>query len=922
MKRFLALLLCMMLLIGTASAATLQLPGSLQRIEAEAFMGDTSLADVIIPQGTTTIGARAFKNSSVARVTVPASVTSIAADAFDGCRTVTLVVVRNSYAHTWCVEKGVRYQIAESTATAVYNVSRVLVTQDASGANMLTAYVTAANACTLKIEVLNDAGTQVLSTATAQVTAGLNNAPVSIAPAAALPTYFVLRAVLVNGSAQLCDPCTNHHYTSAYDAFNQQSPSDFPQASVISYGASGYAVMADTVKKLNASATVSGGKYTFRTAQSLKKGDTVQLMVNGSSEIIKIASVTNNGDGTVTVTPNSNIALGDMYDVVNISGNLVSGGSRSKDSTSVFNLTNSVSVGNMELSYNASMTIDVNLRYDKEKWGEDYFEFEMLADTDGHVDVFLGGEVDTWKENNAPAIQLYNSVVILPGISAPAFLNVSIPLNIHSKMGGNVSFGFENHYGFYYNPTDGWTSVEEGDSNAEARVDGYIRLMTGPEVSLTLSLLGVLEARVGGQFGPELTGEVQVPSVGGSTAAAENSKHACTGCLDMDIYATANLRGTLVYNITDNLSGTLLDVSIDAYHNRLGGAFYSFDNESISVHGGQKVFALGACPNRKYRTTVRTLGMQGTEVTGIASTITGAKTNTVSGSSPLSTYLYPGSYTAKANFSTGAVTLNFTVTNSAHGVILEEKETVIEGYVRDNDTGNAISGATVTLTLPNGATRTQTTGSTGAYHFEDLPGGSYTVAAAAPGYKNYTYPARNFGAGTTNQVNFSLVAEALDYEAVIQRILDTMGPDLVKRLKADGIDLSISFNYYTPSSGNGDGVLVYSIELRSPVSSTYPTYTVNDTLFAQGQEAIIDANTFGLSQEDMATLKAHLYSRWNHYADIDLAGSINMHVNQTPSYEAIVYLRDTRRASSFPNYSRAWYLNWYDWGERIYTNKP
>ncbi|MBR1822121.1 MAG: leucine-rich repeat protein, partial [Clostridia bacterium] len=66
----------------------LRLPAGLREIEGEAFMG-LSCQAVIIPDGCTTIGARAFADcAGLIYVRIPASVTSIADDAFDGCASV------------------------------------------------------------------------------------------------------------------------------------------------------------------------------------------------------------------------------------------------------------------------------------------------------------------------------------------------------------------------------------------------------------------------------------------------------------------------------------------------------------------------------------------------------------------------------------------------------------------------------------------------------------------------------------------------------------------------------------------------------------------------------------------------------------------------------------------------------------------
>ena len=76
------LILCLSLTL-CASATVLTLPTGVKTIETEAFYGDTSLDEVILPEGVTTIGARAFANSSVKKINLPSSLTTINSTAFN-----------------------------------------------------------------------------------------------------------------------------------------------------------------------------------------------------------------------------------------------------------------------------------------------------------------------------------------------------------------------------------------------------------------------------------------------------------------------------------------------------------------------------------------------------------------------------------------------------------------------------------------------------------------------------------------------------------------------------------------------------------------------------------------------------------------------------------------------------------------------
>ena len=115
--RLIAALLALMLLPVAALAETLDLPVGLRSIEAEAFMGDTSLERVVVPAGTESIGERAFAGSGLREIVLPETLRQIADDAFAGCEglRVTAEAARDSYVYRWCVENG--YLADEVTVT-------------------------------------------------------------------------------------------------------------------------------------------------------------------------------------------------------------------------------------------------------------------------------------------------------------------------------------------------------------------------------------------------------------------------------------------------------------------------------------------------------------------------------------------------------------------------------------------------------------------------------------------------------------------------------------------------------------------------------------------------------------------------------------------------------------------------------------
>ena len=109
LKRMICLACCVMLLMGAAHAAkgTLRLPAAVREIGDEAFCGDSALYEVILPSGVSSIGARAFAQSSIRRITLPDTISFIADDAFDGCN-LEYAKASGNYCILWCNSHGIR----------------------------------------------------------------------------------------------------------------------------------------------------------------------------------------------------------------------------------------------------------------------------------------------------------------------------------------------------------------------------------------------------------------------------------------------------------------------------------------------------------------------------------------------------------------------------------------------------------------------------------------------------------------------------------------------------------------------------------------------------------------------------------------------------------------------------------------------
>ncbi len=75
--------------------AKVTLPATLQTLGEYAFAGCGALDNIVLPQGLTTIGAYAFRSTALAEVTIPATVTTVGKYAFSSCESLTTATVED-----------------------------------------------------------------------------------------------------------------------------------------------------------------------------------------------------------------------------------------------------------------------------------------------------------------------------------------------------------------------------------------------------------------------------------------------------------------------------------------------------------------------------------------------------------------------------------------------------------------------------------------------------------------------------------------------------------------------------------------------------------------------------------------------------------------------------------------------------------
>ena len=93
------------------SVLEVTIPEGVTTIGAKAFSYCYPLTEITIPEGVTTIGAEAFSYChDLTKITIPESVTAIGADALSDCdASLTAAIVQGSYAERYCIENGVSF---------------------------------------------------------------------------------------------------------------------------------------------------------------------------------------------------------------------------------------------------------------------------------------------------------------------------------------------------------------------------------------------------------------------------------------------------------------------------------------------------------------------------------------------------------------------------------------------------------------------------------------------------------------------------------------------------------------------------------------------------------------------------------------------------------------------------------------------
>lgn len=782
------MLMLAMLSLGAAACAEqtdagmLKLPEKLEVIGQEAFMNSASVRSVILPESAREIRARAFAGSSVRAMNLPEAIEYIADDAFADCEMLTVSVPRDSYAHRFAHDHNMKYTIVEPESGVVdedngFTIHSVeCITENGESEEAPTryfkAYADMAESCCIEIRLFDEAdpdGEPVqLYREPAHDAGNEQEIDIVLPDDADFPEYFILDARLIRAEdeRQMGEAYITYAYTKRHAEIANRTPEDYADREVISYGDAGYAVLEDGV--IRAVGAKTPGGYVITPPRALEKGDVLYLDLGDSNKAVKVKSVTDNGDGSVTVTPDEDICLSDVFVRLDISGYMqpVGGAAASsvvtKGGVTVIPISPEFKYGPVTMDGSAGFAVKLDVKHNKEA---DYFAVECWVETTADLEITLTGGVNSrdW-EKNPFKISLGAPIGIeIPGTDIGAQLSASIPLNFELDVGGSIFVNVKNKVGFTCNSDDKqFNRINYDESEAYAKIKGKVSADVGPQIDLDVDLMEMLDTGIWGQIGVKAEGELKGPQYGGSVSDPEATpavKHACLGCLDCDISLIAGVWGKLEGTISEKIKFDLFDEPIISIAPiKIGDAYWSFENEKESVYGGEESFGFTECENNKYYTHFTTYDYRGDEIGDVPLSIP-AGSVTLTGSSPAGFYLYPGEYAVTAGFDSGDYTKKFSVTQNSVYYPLEEPDVEIIVTVIDNDTKEPISGAAVEYTLPDGSKISGVTDGAGKTQFDHLPGGEYSLTVSAAGYLSETINRLTYTLGMNVSVEVALTAD-------------------------------------------------------------------------------------------------------------------------------------------------------------------
>ena len=685
---------------------------------------------------------------------------------------------------------------ASNTEETIYSVSGLLM--DDTG---VTATVNVNSTSVLLVEFFEDTlgenwaknamsellkGTPVASVATYTPSYGeLIN--VSIPVDVTLPQYYIAQARLISSEGtDLCEPFLYIEGSQQYAAFERKTINDYDQEQVVNFDESittNFGVLTDSTKKITISDTVNkltvadidvedkivpDHTYTFESPDSTISGLTAGdiVYITGTQYLFKVKSVTNNRDGSITVTPDNDAQLTDFYSTLKVDMGSASDG-EIQPMLDIIDVDTSLSKefgfpsveikpqNWLKIKWSASfkLNLDIKMVYDFHLFGEDYFEFSLISkDTIETSAAITASAVDDEGENPFKTDLLNGKGKVsiptpIPGLEV--YTKLGLPVELKLTAGISATWKGTMKSGFTYNSYSGRNDVKDMEKSLELKAEGKAELKAGPEVALGVQLSGeVVSAEINASGGAKVSAAVSASNE--DILNSVPSKHTCVLCVSGEAKWFAEVHIKAEYDICKILSGDLFDFKLIGIEGPIPfpgsreGKFYISiipgTDSVFSKKGTQDpewILGGGECPNTAYRTELKTIDGNDAELSGIPVRVkktTG--TFDKSGNSTYVVYLHDGIYAASASINGADVSKSVIVKGNAQTVTLSPStsDKKLVGKIVDSTNSNlGIADAAVKVSKDGLVIASAKSDSNGDFKIS-LPDGTYLVEVTKQGY--------------------------------------------------------------------------------------------------------------------------------------------------------------------------------------------
>ena len=597
--------------------------------------------------------------------------------------------------------------------------------QENNGFNVFSVEITAGIA-TVELETLRDStvvvgiydetGSTLLMTGSSNVTS--DDEYVSVVFPKELPQYFYIRAYLIDIESMrpLCTVYECPNYTREMQEFFSKTVYDFDQDKVLNLDediSNNFAVYSEIVtvvpciEGVNTLLSQGGGMYVFANADINIRGLQPEQIFSyeyapGEIIIAKVATVTDNGDGTVTVTEqdtdleeafdyikidteagldkaeidNSNLEegvefVGMDYENANpygimptaLEGEITSGGS-AKYNINIKDFGNET----IKVSINGSVSfsLNANLKY---YVALDYQYIEVSLKYKATVSLSVEGKVTGKFELGDFGISPVPGLYI--GITPSVVVEFSVKLAISGTASGSVGFSFSS--------TEGCRNISKPiqfSSALELEGRAYLGFSLEPKIKIISE--NVAEVKLTAQTGLELTAKTAIYD----TTTVGKQIHDCVLCFE----------GSLNWVIDLGFKASLFD-----WDKLTASKSWQFKQKIFDYYysSSRMELGLGKCPHIKYKVDVTVTDMAGDTIKGAEVTISDGRKFTTGENGHISELFLPnGWYTITAKLGDRSpCSKKILIQNSGESVVLPIGMAFASGGGGGSSWGSDIGGS-------------------------------------------------------------------------------------------------------------------------------------------------------------------------------------------------------------------------------------